>query len=555
MVREISGRVSQNLLRYVRTNAPDRLDVFLEDQDEETLNDENGWISYQTANRLFRLAEVQFARDDIMVEIGRQSTWLGGPGLIERLLRLGTRVDVLIDLGVRYMHLLERIAQVRVLEQRPRRVRVEYRCHPGYLRTRGACNYTTGLFYSLLKGRSVHAGRVHETQCAVPIWEKGVLGHEHFFLRGGKLWCRDLLTDEEREAGPLSPEGTYTHEGTVYGAPSCIYRISWDEQRALWEWVLDYLFLRPQLLAKVRSELLGRYEIIERQNNHLRRTNQVLANLLKERTELNLNLELKVSERTRDLAYTVEQLKELDQMKSNFLSVTSHELRTPLTVIKAALSLLLSEGHIMDPARFHKYLNMAYENSENLIRLIDNLLDFSRLESGRMSLELKGVNLPLLVQDSLREFQSVAGLRRVELSGEVPIELPLVICSPVRIKQILANLLSNALKFTPAGGRVRVGLRQDGEFVEIEVSDNGIGMSELQCKRIFSKFFQVDDSLTREVGGVGLGLALVKKLVELHEGVVGVESKEGEGTRFIIRLPVHGPRIGPAGGRPSLGEA
>ncbi len=156
---------------------------------------------------------------------------------------------------------------------------------------------------------------------------------------------------------------------------------------------------------------------------------------------------------------------------------------------------------------------------------------------------------------TLREFQSVAGMRRVDLSGEVPVELPLVVCSPVRIKQILANLLSNAMKFTPAGGWVRVGLRQDGEFVEIEVADNGIGMSELQCKRIFSKFFQVDDSLTREVGGVGLGLALVKKLVELHEGVVGVESTEGKGSRFTIRLPVHGPRIGPAaGGRSVLGE-
>jgi signal transduction histidine kinase len=554
VIREISGRVSLSILQYVKDKAPDRLSAFFEDHDEEFLSNENEWISYQAANRLFRQAEITFARDDIMVEIGRESAWLGALGLTQRLIRLGTRVDVLINLAVQYMHLLDRVSQVRVQDRDPRRVVVEYRCLPGYVRTRGACNYHTGLFYSLLKGRSVHAGYVGETQCAVPIWEKGVLGHEHFFLRGGQLWRKDLLTGVEQEAGPLGPEGTYTHGGTVYGAPACVYHITWDEHRALWEWILDYLFFRPQLLARVRRELLGKYEIIERQNSHLRRTNQVLANLLKERTELNLNLELKVSERTRELAYTVEQLKELDQMKSNFLSVTSHELRTPLTVIKAALSLLLSEGHAMDPARYHKYLNMAYENSESLIKLIDNLLDFSRLESGRMVLELKGVNLPLLVQDTLKDFRSVAGIRHVELSGETPVEIPLVVCSPVRIKQILANLLSNALKFTPAGGWVKVLLRWDEEFVDLEVADNGIGMSEAQRKRIFSKFFQVDDSLTREVGGVGLGLALVKKLVEMHEGLVLVESKEGEGSRFIIRLPVRGPQQGPAGARPGQGE-
>lgn len=555
MIREISCRTSNTVIRYVKRYAPDQLGVLLEDYTEEMLTNERGWISYQTANTLYRRAEKIFNRDDIMLEIGRAASTLDSMGMAERLIRLILNVSASLNITAQYAHLLESISEVKVLERGPNRYLIEDRCYPGYVRTRGSCNYVKGLYHAILKSKNVHAGHIHEPHCAVPIWEKGVLDQHFFSLRGRNVIRKNLLTGEETDLGQLAPDNTFFYEGTLYGAPSCVYDITWDSPRNLGMWFLDYLILRPRLLAKIRSELLDKYEIIEKQNNHLRRTNQALANLLKERTEMNLNLEVKVGERTRELEYTVERLKELDQLKSNFLSVTSHELRTPLTVIKAALSLLLNEGHVMDGKRFQKYLNMAYDNCENLIRLIDDLLDFSRLESGRMNLELKGVNLPQLVSETLKDFRTSASSHQVDLSGELPVELPLVVASPVRIKQILANLISNAIKFTPAGGQVRVSLRQDGSFAELEVSDTGIGMSELQQKRVFSKFFQVDDSLTRETGGVGLGLALVKKLVEMHDGLVWVESKEGQGSHFFVRLPIRGPKRDLPGGEKPEPEA
>jgi signal transduction histidine kinase len=542
VIREISCRTSNTIIQYIKRYAPDKLPMLLEDLNEDQLTTEREWISYQTANLLYRRAEKALRRDDIMVEIGRSVMNLDSIGIAARLLRLAGNVSVSLSFAAHYARLLENISAVSVLEREPQHCRIEDRCLPGYIRTRGACNFTRGLLLAILKSQKASSAQVHETHCAVPIWEKGVLEQSYFFLRDRRVIRKDLLSGEEADLGPLAPDGSFEFGGTLYGAPSCIYNITWDAPRNLWRWFLDYLFLRPRLLGKIRRELLDKYEIIDKQNNHLRRTNQVLANLLKERTELNLNLEAKVGERTRELEFNLERLKELDQLKSNFLSVTSHELRTPLTVIKAALSLLLTEGHSMDGARYRKYLNMAYDNCENLIRLIDDLLDFSRLESGRMRLELKGANLPVLIQDTVKDFQAAASCRGVELTGVLPVELPLVIASPVRIKQVLSNLISNALKFTPSGGQIKISLRQDGSFAEIEVTDTGIGMSEMQQKRVFSKFFQVDDSLTREVGGVGLGLALVKKLVEMHDGLVWVESKEGLGSSFFVRLPFRGPK-------------
>lgn len=542
MCREISCRTSHAIVQYVRHYAPDKLAQLLEDLNEDHLTNEREWISYQTANLLYRRAEKIFSRDDIMAEIGRGTGSLDSFGLAERLFRLTANVGAVLSLSARYSRLFETISTVKVLRQSPHRMRIEHRCRPGFIRTRGACNFHKGLYYAILKNTDVHTGRIHETQCAVPIWEKGVLDQYYFRLQDRRVIRKCLLSGEETDLGQVDEDGSFRYEGTLYGAPSCVYEITWDRHRSLWRWFMGYIFTRPRLLGAIRRELLNKYEIIDKQNNHLRRTNQVLANLLKERTELNLNLEANVAERTRTLEYTVERLKELDQLKSNFLSVTSHELRTPLTVIKAALSLLLTEGHTMDEGRYRKYLNMAYGNCENLIKLIDDLLDFSRLESGRMALELKGVNLPLLIQNTLKDFQAAASCRGVELYGEMPVDMPLVVASPVRLKQILANLISNALKFTSAGGQVRVRLRRDESYAELEVADTGIGMNEIQQKRVFAKFFQVDDSLTRETGGVGLGLALVKKLVEMHDGTVWVESKVGQGSHFFVRLPIRGPK-------------
>jgi signal transduction histidine kinase len=477
-----------------------------------------------------------------MIEIGRCSALLQPLGLAEQIFRMASSVSTALALSHRYANLFTAVSRVSVLGQDQGQMQIEDRCLPGYIRTRGACNYVKGVYYALLKRRNVTSSHVSETHCAVPIWEKGLLDGCFFSLERGHIFRHNLLTPLPENMGPLAPDRTFTYNGTVYGAQACVYDIHWQEQRRFWHWLLNVFFYRPQMLETIRAKLVDEHNVIEIQNDRLRQTNQVLANLLKERTELNAGLEDKVAERTRELGFTIERLKELDQMKSNFLSVTSHELRTPLTVIKGALSLFLAEGSQISPEKVQKYVNMAANNCDRLIKLIDELLDFSRLESGAVNLDLKELNLIQLAKDTLEEFRPLAAERRLNLTSVMPAQLPAILAHPGRIKQILSNLLSNAMKFTLAGGEVKLLLRRVDDFAELLVADTGIGMTENQQKQAFSRFFQVDNSLTREVTGVGLGLAIVKELVEMHDGYIWVESEVGQGSRFFVRLPLGGPK-------------
>ncbi len=541
MLKEISGRTSNTIVRYVQVHRPEALDVLLEGFDPAVLTDERSWISYQNANILYRRAERIFGRDDIMAEIGRAASTLNTLGVAERLFQLVIDASMALALTSRYAHLFSSVSQINLIQQSPRHSVIEDCCYPGFIRTRGSCNYVRGLFYALLTRNHVHSSTVHETHCAVPIWEKGLLDGCSFELVQGHIFRKNIMDGQHEDLGPLAADGTFLYGGTVYGAKSCVYDIRWHEHRTLWNWFLNIVFFRPQLLENIRKELIDEYNIIEQQNDQLRQTNQALANLLKERTDLNTNLEAKVNERTQELAFTIERLKELDEMKSNFLSVTSHELRTPLTVIKGALSLLLAEGNQIAPEKLQKYVNMATNNCDRLIKLIDELLDFSRLEAGAVHLDVREMDLLQLAKEILEEFRPIAATRRLDLTSVLPASMPEIYAHPGRIKQVISNLLSNAMKFTPAGGEVKLLLRRNENYAEVVVADTGIGMTESQQKRVFSRFFQVDDSLTREVSGVGLGLAIVKELVEMHDGYIWVESEPDKGSRFFVRLPLTGP--------------
>lgn len=547
MIKEISGRTSNTIVRYVQRFKPQGLPELCEDFDFDQLTDKRGWISYQTANLLYRRAEKIFNRDDIMLEIGRQSGSLHTLGVAEQVFRMATTVSKALSLSSRYANLFATVSRVSILGRRAGGMLIEDRCLPGYIRTRGSCNYVKGLFYTLLNRPHVHNSQVTETHCAVPIWEKGLLDGSYFTLEHGRIFRHSLLTAQSEDWGPLGADHTFSFGGTIYGASACVYDVRWQEQRHFWDRLFNVFFYRPQLLESIRAELMEEHKIIENQNDQLRQTNQALANLLKERTDLNTHLEDKVAERTRELGFTIERLKELDQMKSNFLSVTSHELRTPLTVIKGALSLFVAEGSQISPEKTNKYVTMATNNCDRLIKLIDELLDFSRLEAGAVNLDIKELDLLALAKDTLEEFRPLAAERALNLTSVLPPQLPHILAHPGRVKQVLSNLLSNAMKFTPAGGEVKVWLRRVDGFVEMLVADNGIGMNENQQKQAFSRFFQVDDSLTREVTGVGLGLAIVKELVEMHDGYIWVESEVGQGTRFFVRLPITGPKPGGVG--------
>jgi signal transduction histidine kinase len=228
----------------------------------------------------------------------------------------------------------------------------------------------------------------------------------------------------------------------------------------------------------------------------------------------------------------------IDRMKTEFVSLASHELRTPLTSIRGYVDLLLEgeTGELLPDQR--AFLEIVAGNARRLVNLINDLLDLSRIESGRVTLNRTAVDLGYTVYDIAAGLRPALDAKRQTLSIEVAPGLPTVDGDPDRLAQVIANLLSNANKYTPAGGRIRISLVRDGERLLLAVQDDGIGISEEDQAQLFTRFFRARNRATEEVGGTGLGLAISRSLVEMHGGAIAVESAPGAGSTFTVVLPI-----------------
>jgi PAS domain S-box-containing protein len=227
----------------------------------------------------------------------------------------------------------------------------------------------------------------------------------------------------------------------------------------------------------------------------------------------------------------------IDQMKSEFVSTVSHELRTPLTSIIGTLGLIESGVAGAVPERVHGLVGIAHRNSQRLRRLIDDLLDMEKLVEGKVRLDMTVTELMPIVDRAVLENQAFATEYGVHLAVVQRCDGAVVDVDPLRMHQVLSNLLSNAAKFSHAGGRVDVRVSVDGSSLMIDVEDFGHGIPEEFRDRIFEKFSQADASSTRQQGGTGLGLAITRELVQRMGGSIGFESRVGEGTCFRVRLP------------------
>lgn len=234
-------------------------------------------------------------------------------------------------------------------------------------------------------------------------------------------------------------------------------------------------------------------------------------------------------------AYT--ELKLLEQRKAEFLNAVSHELRTPLTAI-IGYAEFLDEGiaGTLSPSQ-RDYVSHILGGTDRLMRLINDLLDFARLEAGAFRLDIGAVEYPTLVERTVSSVESLAMRKGIDVAVEVSPEIPEVSADPERVAQILLNLLSNAVKFTPEGGHVSVRAWMDGDCIVTEVSDTGVGLSAQDKERIFNKFYRAQES-AKSVPGTGLGLAITRGLVEAHGGHISVESTPGVGSTFRFTLPV-----------------
>jgi PAS domain S-box-containing protein len=231
-----------------------------------------------------------------------------------------------------------------------------------------------------------------------------------------------------------------------------------------------------------------------------------------------------------------ERLRELDRMKDEFVALVSHELRTPLTSIRGYLELLLDEAAALAPAHLD-WLSVIDRNSERLLCLVEDLLLKAQVSAGKVSLTLQEVDLTPVVEQSVETGAPVAVARGIALTCSTE-PLPSVAADPVRIGQVIDNLVSNALKFTPAGGRVEVRASSLGTRVRIEISDTGAGIPDDEQERLFERFYRTSQAQVAAVPGVGLGLSIAKAIVEAHGGRISCRSTAGVGTTFAIELPL-----------------
>ncbi len=240
--------------------------------------------------------------------------------------------------------------------------------------------------------------------------------------------------------------------------------------------------------------------------------------------------------------------KTIDQVKSGFIAIASHELRTPMTSIKGSVDLILTgcAGELSAEAK--ELLDVAHSACDRMIRLINDILDLSKIEAGQIKLRLAPMDLADAVNRSMRGLRPLAFRDQITFKLDHPPDLSMVNADSDRIDQVVTNLLSNAIKYSPAKGEIGVALSMDDEWVICAVSDQGCGIPEEDRDRIFGKFEQVGSPLRG--GGTGLGLAITHALITEHRGRIWVESRVGEGSRFVFRLPVATakPQVDASGG-------
>jgi signal transduction histidine kinase len=261
--------------------------------------------------------------------------------------------------------------------------------------------------------------------------------------------------------------------------------------------------------------------------------------------------------KNRKLQQAYDQLKELDRLKSNFLATVSHELRTPLTSIIGFSEMLAGGIGGSLTSEQAEFVDTIHEKGKQLLQLITDLLDLSRLENETMSLRRSEVQLVKLAEEVVRSMQPQAKKKQVILEIESNGHVPAVSGDPDRLRQVLINLIDNAIKFTPQGGTVHTTLEKvssdleddDGigaallagsrSDVQVTVSDTGCGIPQEEKNRVFDAFYQVETGNTRHAGGTGLGLSIVKRLVEGHGGSIHVEDNEPEGANMVFTIPIH----------------
>lgn len=229
------------------------------------------------------------------------------------------------------------------------------------------------------------------------------------------------------------------------------------------------------------------------------------------------------------------------KMQEEFFLNISHELKTPLNVIYATIQLFnlyIKDGSLTDNSeKLNKYINIIKQNCYRQIKLVNNLVDLSKIQSGFFKLHLSNQDIVSIIENIVQSVSEYVETKGLKIIFDTNIEERVIVCDPTNIERVMLNLISNAIKFSSIGDEILVKVLEKGDKIEISVKDTGIGINEDDLMEIFKRFKQVDKSLSRNSEGSGIGLCLVKSIVELHQGKISVESQIDKGSKFIIELP------------------
>jgi signal transduction histidine kinase/DNA-binding response OmpR family regulator/ligand-binding sensor domain-containing protein len=370
--------------------------------------------------------------------------------------------------------------------------------------------------------------------CAAPFFEKESEIIFRYMLDGySKDWSE--WTPETRKHYTNLDAGRYTFRvraKNIYGVISkedtFFFRVLPPWYQTWWAFSLYALglftgiFLLLNLTVKWRSRKLVREK-------------ERLEHVVEERTREIRDKNDQLEQQTLQLKDQSEKLKEMDKVKSRFFANISHEFRTPLTLIMSPLEQLLSRTRDDEQRKSYR---MMLRNSQQLLTLINQLLELSRIDSGKMKLQAACQNIVSHLERTLESFRGPAEQRQLTLEFLCEKEDILLYFDTDKMEEVIYNLLSNALKFTPAGGRITISAALEPQYVRISVKDTGIGIPQEQLNKIFDRFYQAGSAGDKTGQGTGIGLALTKELITLHHGRIDVHSSEEKGTEFVVRLPM-----------------
>ena len=285
----------------------------------------------------------------------------------------------------------------------------------------------------------------------------------------------------------------------------------------------------------VRGEVVGVLEALNKKDNahYTEEDLTILETLAALAAQAIQNVALQRKVRT-----TAIELAELERLKTDFIAITSHELRTPLGLILGHATFLRE----LASEEYAEQLDMIIRNATKLKTIVENLSDVDNIQTGAARLRNQQISLTKIIDDVIETFQGEANSRNITLkseAGESPYHLD---ADAVKLSIALSNLVKNALQFTETGGHVTIGVEEDAGYYKVTVIDDGIGISARDLPRVFERFFQVETHLTRRYGGMGLGLAVAKAIIELHGGRIWAESAEGKGSKFTFLVPAGQPQ-------------